>query len=414
MKEDFPKLRQLEAIPHKLDGKQVLILRDPWSVSDAVLAVPIELVPMLRLLNGQNSILDIQAALTRQLGSIVYREQIDRLVLQLDEALFLANERFENAREELHGSYLRARVRRASHAGMAYPSDRLALMDTINSFYLAPDGSGLPEGRQPYRVRAAILPHIDLRLAGPVYTHAYRRIAESQPPDLFVILGTGHKGLPNLFSIAPKDFETPLGLQPFARDFALAVNEVLSEPLFGDDYSHKHEHTIEFQVLFLQHLFQGRVPILPVLTSFAHDDLENGNPGAPHLFSRFTEALKRAEQDTKKNVCYLASVDLAHIGPAYGDSYRPDQSHIDDVSRRDLELLSYVTAGDAQGFRAYISREGDCRRVCGFPAILTLLHLVAGADGQLWKHGHAVVDDQGSFVTFASMTLEEPVKEKTR
>lgn len=410
MNEDFPKLRPLEAIPRTFEGKPVLILRDPWSVSDAILAVPIELVPMLRLLNGENSITDIQAALTRQLGSIVFREQIDQLVRQLDEALFLSNERFEKAREALHGSYLRSQVRPASHAGLAYPSDRTALLDTINAFYLANEGSGLPESRQEYRVRAAVLPHIDLRLAGPIYTHAYRRIAEGQLPDLFVILGTGHRGLPSLFSIAPKDFETPLGLQPFARDFASAVNEALSEPIFEDDYSHKSEHTIEFQVLFLQHLFQGKIPILPVLTSFSHSDLEGGNPGAPSLFERFTAALKKAEQTTGMNVCYLASVDLAHIGPAYGDSYRPAQSHIDEVCRKDLELLSYVAAGDATGFQAYISQEEDCRRVCGFPAILTMLHLATGIQGQLWRHGHAVVDDQDSFVTFASLTFEEPTK----
>ena len=167
-------------------------------------------------------------------------------------------------------------------------------------------------------------PHIDLRLGGSTYTHAYRELAESEPPDLFVILGTGHMGLPELFSVSSKDFETPLGTAVLDRDFLGLLREQCQEPLFGEDLTHRSEHTIEFQIVFLQHLFPRQaIRILPLLCSFSYLELctspysERTRP----LFWMFIEGVRKAEEQSGKRVCWIASVDLAHIGPRYGDAF---------------------------------------------------------------------------------------------
>jgi hypothetical protein len=68
-------------------------------------------------------------------------------------------------------------------------------------------------------------------------------------------------------------------------------------------------------------------------------------------------------------------------------------------------MLEYVTACDPEGFSGYIRSEQDSRRICGFPALMTMLHLIRGSQGRLLRHGHAQMDETNSFVTFASVAF---------
>ena len=46
-----------------------------------------------------------------------------------------------------------------------------------------------------------------------------------------------------------------------------------------EDYCHSFEHTVELQVIFLQHMLGADVKILPILCgSFAHSIYEGGKP----------------------------------------------------------------------------------------------------------------------------------------
>ena len=276
----------------------------------------------------------------------------------------------------------------------------------MSSFYTDEKAPGFPGARQDRHLNALVAPHIDLRLGGPTYTHAYKALAESQPPDLFVILGTAHMGLPELFSVSSKDFQTPLGTAQLDRDFLGLLREQFSGPLFDEDLTHRNEHTIEFQIVFLQHLFpQQPIRILPVLCSFSYLELctppysERSRP----LFSQFIEGLTKTTQRSGKKVCWIASVDLAHIGPRYGDVLRPTKEEIQRTSDKDLEMLDLVAAADPENFFRLVQEEEDRRRICGFSPLYTLLHLIDGQKGKMLAHDHSIMDPTGSFVTYASM-----------
>jgi AmmeMemoRadiSam system protein B len=407
MSRDFPKLRYLEALPHAEGGKPMIILRDPLRIAEDSLVVSPEVYSVLRLFDGKNSLLDIQAELTRTTGRIVFREEVESVVQRLDETCFLDNQTFVERRAALQARFRSKKVRQASHSGSAYPKDASELTEMISSFYTSDGGAGLPAAQSDSSVLGLVVPHIDFRLGGPVYTHAYRALAESKKPDLFIIMGTGHMGLPQMFSLARKDFETPLGTARFDQDFAKGFDAALGEPLFEEDLSHRSEHTIEFQLVFLQHLYRGAdLKILPVLTSFSYQEI-GPDQEALRLFRRFTEKLSLAVSQSGRNVCYIASVDLAHIGPRYGDGFRPGQSTISEVCEKDRRMLKYVTGGDSEGFFRFIANEQDSRRICGFPALYTLLTLLPGKRGNLLVHDYGQMDPSGSFVTFASIVFPE-------
>src|SRR5260370_25205751 len=89
-----------------------------------------------------------------------------------------------------------------------------------------------------------------------------------------------------------KPFVTPLGESPV--DLPLVDTLVGAAPgaILMEDYCHSIEHSIEFQVLFLQHLYGPDIRVLPILCgSFAQSIYRGGAPEADENVRRFLGAL---------------------------------------------------------------------------------------------------------------------------
>jgi len=404
MSEGFPRLRYLEAFPVNEEGQTSILLRDPWQISDQAIVVTPEVYTLLAMLDGTRSVREIQTELSRRSGQLVYEEQVQGILDQLDALLFLDNAHFQHEKGRLLQEFRAERIRYPAHAGAGYPDSGEELRQLLDTFYDDPAGAGRPEAESDQETRAIVAPHIDLRLGGPIYTHAYRRLGEGKPADVFVILGIGHMGLPRLFSVGRKDFQTPLGLAPFDREFVAALDQILGPESFAEELNHRLEHTVEFQVLFLQHLYPNRTfSIVPVLTSFSYEDLED--PRTADDIERFSSALGEAAGKPRRRVCFVVSVDLAHLGPRYGDRAAPDTRTINESLAADREVLTTVAAGDANGFLHRIRGEEDRRRTCGFSAIYTFLKTYPNLRGELLAHSHCQIDDSGSMVSYASLAF---------
>jgi AmmeMemoRadiSam system protein B len=104
----------------------------------------------------------------------------------------------------------------------------------------------------------------------------------------------------------------------------------------------------------------------------------------------------------------LASVDLAHIGPRYGDNYIPNAGSVRDNIESDAALLELLEKCCVDDFINRINRDGNSRKICGVAPLYTLVKaLESRAEGATLCHSHATVDDKNSFVTFASMAFYE-------
>ena len=119
------------------------------------------------------------------------------------------------------------------------------------------------------------------------------------------------------------------------------------------------------------------------------------------------EAFREAERKSGKRITLIASVDLAHIGPRYGDSFRPDGAVVEEVSRKDRQMLEHVCSGQGDDFRDFVKEERDQRRICGFSPLYTLLQVLDGQKGSLLEHDHSTMDELGSFVTYTSMVVRD-------
>ena len=179
-----PKLRNVEPVPMLVGGRQVIGLKDPLQLSEGILCMSREALPVLAMLDGKNSLLDIQANLSARSGHIVYMDVITALVEKLDEANLLEGERFRKAFEQSVAEYRKRPFRPSSHAGASYSADPNALRNEVEAFFEQENGPGLPDFfSDPRRPVGLIAPHIDVRAGGTCFARGYHALASGQPSD---------------------------------------------------------------------------------------------------------------------------------------------------------------------------------------------------------------------------------------
>jgi len=420
MTTDYPKLRFLEAIPLQSENEiqsgggngVTFALRDPSGIAEGMIAVSAEALFVLQFFDGRHSLLDIRTEFHRAFGLFLPEERLKQLVVELEQARLLEGEVFQDYLKQLERQMWVLPFRRAVHAGTSYPADPKLLREKLDSFYRSPQGAGVPNLKSndvaKTRVLAAVAPHIDLRVGGPCYTFTYRALAESEPADIYVILGTGHSGLINCFSCLPKDFETPLGVVKHDAEFIEDLRRRHPHELFAEPLPHRSEHTIEFQTVFLQHLFGGKrnFTIVPILCSYAYVMLTDQRfEREKKIIQDFANAARATIVASKRRVCVIASVDFSHVGPRYGEAQTPDDEFMQQVSTADHRLLAGIETVSAEQFVKANADIDDRYRVCGFAPLHAMLASTNAKRGRTLKYEPAFVDDRQSIVTFASAIL---------
>ena len=194
-------------------------------------------------------------------------------------------------------------------------------------------------------------------------------------------------------------------------DVALVDEVARAAPAAVDmeDYCHAIEHSIEFQILFLQGLFgAGTFKILPVLCGpFAEARGAHARPEDDPRVARALAALGMLQAHHGHRLAWVLGVDLSHVGRRYGQSVqaRANDSHMSAVAVRDHARLDRVTAGDADGFWGLVhERAGDDLNWCGSAPLYTFLRAVPESRGQLLHYDQWNIDD-ASVVSFAALAF---------
>jgi AmmeMemoRadiSam system protein B len=408
-----PRLRPLNAFTVEHNGQKLLHLDDPSRMSEGVTLQPMA-VAILQLCDGETTRDEICAEFSRRYG-VLGRDKLDKLLEQLDQALLLDSDHFRQHSAQVFAEFARSTVRKPFFAGTSYPADAAALTALLDGFFDPPRGPGRPDGSTTPLPRAVVAPHIDFQRGGPVYAWAYRRLAEAETlPELVVVFGTDHSGSDHPFILTRKHFETPLGVME--TDVALVdaltarVRERLGGPasdaLFRDEHHHRHEHSLEFQMVWLRHAWReraGQVKVLPILCGSLRAHIEGStDPGNDREIVALFDELRQLTDG--KRVLWLAGADLAHVGPRFNDPEPLDEADRGSLERRDQETLSAAASGDAAAWFQEIRRERDCRNVCGLSPIYALLSVGKPGVGKLLAYGQCPADERGgSLVSIASL-----------
>ncbi len=192
-------------------------------------------------------------------------------------------------------------IRQPVVAGQFYPGRRDTCLDELQACIVE---AALPESL-PTPIVAGIVPHAGWTFSGALAAMVFAAIKQQAGlVETMVVCGAAHGYMGPQPAVDDSEaWETPLG--------QIEVDETLRSRLLADGLlkqdgsAHRHEHSIEVQVPFVQHLFPG-ARILPIIVPPADSAIALG------------DALVEAARQTETKAVYIGSTDLTHYGPRYG------------------------------------------------------------------------------------------------
>jgi AmmeMemoRadiSam system protein B len=409
----LPRLRaDLDVMPSPLPEQPGLLVRDPFRYSDATLIVPPLLARCLSYFDGAHDQDELRARLASLTGTIAVADVAKQLVTALSEAGFLEDDRFASLREARERAFAAGDERVSAHAGSGYPDEPAALRARLDGYHDAAPGQSAKAARPKGDSRKATIgiaaPHVSPEGGYSSYAAAYRALPAAAGDRLFVVLGTSHYGEPDRFGLTRKPFSTPFGVAPTDRGVVDRLAAAAGAAVTLEDYCHAVEHSIEFQVVFLQHRYGPNVPIVPVLCGAFWDGPRDGRlPDSNERVKRFIGALGELAAREGRRLMFVLGVDFAHVGRRYGDT-RPARAYegaLAEVQARDEARVTQIAAGDAEGFWALVNERGDDDlKWCGSSPLYTFLRAVPESRGRALAYEQWNID-AASVVSFGALAF---------
>jgi AmmeMemoRadiSam system protein B len=398
----LPPLRKdLEFFPLQHGGKQYVLIKDHLGLVQEGKAVELPLYQLMTLLDGSRTLRDLQSLLMRQQGGLlVGSDEIKRLVDQLDASFLLESDRFIRSRGQIVRQFASMETRPCSFCGHGYPLDPDELRKRLDEIV-----SRNPPAPDPRKIVALVSPHIDLTVGAKAYGNTYQFLRYASPSTV-VILGIGHHLATGLFCLTEKDFDTPLGTVKTNKELVRKLKDEGGDVFAPNDFSHRSEPSIEFQVLFLQHLLkQNSFAIVPVLCGSLLAGLpEYGREGYRRKAGPFLERVQQILSIKGNETLLVAGVDLSHTGPKFGHD-QPARSLQNLSEAHDRILLKNLTSLDADRFWEESRRVKDRYNVCGFAALACLLEVLPESRGQVLQYEIWHEEATRSAVSFASVVF---------
>ncbi len=432
----LPRVRGVDVIPIDQNGVRSFSVRDPLEFAPRPMVLGGAGLFILSLLDGRHSLDQVLAALRREFpGTRIRASQVRELLATLSERCYLDDEVAAAHIGRVRDEFARAPVRPPWHAGSAYPNEARELAAMLDGFFVAGaaggdsrltgnhsarPGSPASVAQSDGELAAIMCPHIDLRAGGEIYPPAFTTLTAAahapRPIELYVILGVAHNGgtRPGAsFAIAcDKNYATPFGELPTDRGLIEDWSQRAGRDVTDQQWVHRTEHSVEFPLLFLQYI-QARADlppyaVVPVLLGGVDHCLQAGrDPLQAAEVKRELAALRAAVAASGKRACYLLSVDLAHIGPKFGDPEPIDDAGAAACEQKDRHLLGFAEQFDAPGLTRTLHADRNCRNVDAVAGLFSLYPLLAGSAcrGSLLSYGQNRQPDTGSLVSYASMAF---------
>jgi AmmeMemoRadiSam system protein B len=409
---EYPRLRRLMIMPVRDGERELLVVQDPMGIIPGQPVLGIESLAILQLLDGTVSMHDITAAVMAESKDLRVGNMVRDFIAQLDELLMLESPRFEKALEAARAEYHRLEIRPAALEGVSYPADPGELERFLDEQFRAAEAKR-EERHEPVAAadalpRAILAPHLDPRREGALMARAFLELgtapasAATQPLRV-VIFGTGHNLVGEPYALTRKHFQTPLGKATCDAAFVDRVAGKLGEAAYRGELAHREEHSIEFQVLYLQRRLRERpFTIVPILAGGFYHLLDEGRmPREDAGFEALIDAVREAAVALGGPTLYVAGVDFSHVGPRFGDGRVTDEIRTA-IREVDDAAIAAAQASDADAWFRAIAERDDATRICGFAPTYAMLRCAEPGAGRTLGYAQSVEKDT-SVVSVASM-----------
>jgi AmmeMemoRadiSam system protein B len=361
-------------------------------------------VQALQCFDGTRSTLDLRSELVRLTGEIQVGSIEKNLFDSLSEAGFLENDTYRELKARREAEFVAEPKREAIFAGSAYPADSKSLAALLTTRVGQPPAIASNGAVSTLGIAA---PHASPDGGWGTYRAAYQSLPhpEEAKEHTFVVLGTSHYGAPEQFGLTRKQFITPLGEAETNVALVDELERTAGDAIRMEDYCHCVEHSIEFQIVFLQHVYGPRVRILPILCGpFVKSIYEGGLPEENDRLAQFFDALGNISTRESKRLFWVLGIDMAHIGRRYGDALRAiaDSGEMLQIRERDTQRIGRINAGDVRAYWELVQEKHDDLKWCGASPLYTFLKVMPHVKGELLDYHQWQIDPQ-SVVTFGAL-----------
>ena len=356
------------------NGTEYLFLSDPKGYVLENLIFPMEMLDFLRFLNGDTTLNDLEEAL--KLGAGV--DQIDlspftNLIEHLDNLGYLETPHFQALKTDWD-NYNNSQVRPSICAGSSYPDNPIELKNMLKSMQ-----DKVSEKLENTQAKSIIVPHIDFRVgagAASCYTLGYESICDTDA-DVYIIFGTSHHVSSADFMFTRKNYSTPLGICETDHELLSELEKEFkntNSKLIYDEKAHRFEHSIEFQIVWLQYMFPNKnFKVLPILCG-SLGNFMSGNklPIEDNKFKSEIDSIIKSISNLNRKPVFIAGADFAHIGRKFEDDYDAEPM-LPNLAIQDDILLKHLENCDSASFFRSISNCQDKNKICGLSPIYSLL-----------------------------------------
>lgn len=397
-----PRLRPVEVQPHPDDAQNMVLLQDPSALADAALSMSLSALRVLSLMDGEHTFDQIREEFLEQTGQTLPSGTLGNLLEALEESHFLEGAAFDQFYGDLVRNYRDAPTRPMNPIqGLGLDGDDLHQgLDRMFSWQT--------NGQSRRPIAGLIAPHLDYPRGQPCYQEAYATLAGQTQIERFVILGTNHFGRSTSVVATAKDFETALGISAVDLPFLEQIEQRCGQSIRKYEFDHRREHSLELQVLLLQHLFNSdSFKIVPVIcpspcgpTGTAPIDGDGVD------LKDFAEALGHLVQEDDTPTCIIAGADLSHVGRFFGDTAELSDEFLSDVRERDQAALAHVQTNEPETFRRSVAAGDNPTRICSAGCIYALMTALPEIKPRLLKYHQAVNHEAQCAVTCAAAVFE--------
>jgi AmmeMemoRadiSam system protein B len=396
-------------------------------VSDRVVFTAPAAQVILPHMDGQKTVDQIVQAVGRGLT----RENVEGLVAQLDDAGLLFGPTFEamlaKMRQDFDSSKVLPPASTAAMAdalaeqelkasGNAESSEEEKMAVGARKLREAFDGwiaaalKDVPNPSLDELPKAVVAPHIDYPRGWLNYAAVWGRLRVADRPDRVVILGTNHFGESTGVCGCDKGYESPLGVSEVDTKLVELLRKNLgpenAEKLFANRYDHEREHSIELQIPWIQHCLGAgdNGEFCKVFGVLIHDPTVNNGEsydGKGLGLAAFVDALKKTLNDLGGRTLIVASADLSHVGPAFGDPQTlagesPEaQGMRNKVFQHDREMIQMIVDKKPDDLVAAMSWQQNPTRWCSVGNIVATLKVAEPENVELFNFA-ASMDEQGT------------------
>lgn len=260
-------------------------------------------------------------------------------------------------------------------AGLFYPSDSVALENTVGGYL------GSSVSAQNTQPKILIVPHAGYRYSAQTAAKAYSRLApfKNKIKNVILVGPSHHVGFKG-FALSPDDsFVTPLGQVAINKEISAEL-KAKPEFIYSAD-AHKDEHSLEVQLPFMQKVLKD-FQIIPVLYG-SDNPAELAKALAPYL--------------QRPDTLIVFSADLSHYY-TYDDAQKMDSHTGDLVAARRPEVEEHMSCG-AIGINTALLLSQEYKL---YPE---LLDMVNSGD---------VTGDKSGVVGYAAWLFSDEKKDKNR